>query len=173
MCKSSSSWPTGFIGVRRTKNCAFYLRNSQFQICRSIFKIWISSPLEIFCIKHFLTMAWFKSPSYGSNTILSNIERTRTSSYEHRSNSNLFINWWVNSKTLILDSNKLTSNIEPKRSLLNFPSNRLEHHFFELRTDLNMLFFSQTPYFWPGTIEHQILNIVWPITTDSLIETMG
>ena len=36
-----------------------------------------------------------KNFSDGSNTILSNIEeRTRTSFYEHRTNSNVFIYWW-------------------------------------------------------------------------------
>ena len=51
-----------------------------------------------------------------SNTILSNIDRTRTSFFEHRTNSNVFICWWSNSNTLFLASNDRTSNFEPNRA---------------------------------------------------------
>ena len=37
---------------------------------------------------------------------------TRTSFFEHRTNLNVFINWWSNSITWILASNKRTSNIK-------------------------------------------------------------
>ena len=47
--------------------------------------------------------------SDGSNTILSNIERTRTLFFEHRTNSNVFIYWWSNSNTLFLALNEPTS----------------------------------------------------------------
>ena len=58
--------------------------------------------------------------SDGSNTILSNIDRTRTSFFEHRTNSNMFICWWSNSNTLFLASNERTSNIEPNRAFARF-----------------------------------------------------
>ena len=64
---------------------------------------------------HFL----FKD-SDGSNTILSNIDRTRTSFFEHRTNSNVFIYWWSNSNTLFLASNDRTSNFEPNRAFTRF-----------------------------------------------------
>ena len=51
--------------------------------------------------------------SNGSITILSNIERTRTSFFEHWKNSNMFIYWWSN-------SNERTSNIEPNRAFTTF-----------------------------------------------------
>ena len=82
--------------------------------------------------------------NHGSNTISLNIERTRTSFFEHRTNSNVFIYWWLNSNTSILASNEQTLNIEPKRpslDLLNHPSNRLERYFFEHLTDSNMVIF--------------------------------
>ena len=46
------------------------------------------------------------------NTILSNIERTRTSFFEHRTNSNVFIYWRLNSNTSILASNEQISNLK-------------------------------------------------------------
>ena len=58
--------------------------------------------------------------SDGSNTILSNIERTRTSFFEHRTNSNVFIYWWSNSNTLFMASNDRTSNFEPNRAFTRF-----------------------------------------------------
>ena len=62
--------------------------------------------------------------SDGSNTILSNIDRTRTSFFEHRTNSNMFICWWSNSNTLFFASNELTSNlIGPSLDLLIYLSN--------------------------------------------------
>ena len=82
----------------------------------------------------FLFQAFF---SDGSNNILSNIEQTRTSFFEHRTNLNVFIYWWSNSNTWILASNERTLNVHPKSpslDLLNYSSNRLEHHFFEHRT---------------------------------------
>ena len=69
---------------------------------------------------------WKKDPrpyfkgSDGSNTILSNIDRTRTSFFEHRTNSNVFIYWWSNSNTLFLASNEQTSNIKPNRAFTKF-----------------------------------------------------
>ena len=58
--------------------------------------------------------------SDGSNTILSNIDRTRTSYFEHRTNSNMFICWWSNSNTLFLASNDRTSNFEPNTVFTTF-----------------------------------------------------
>ena len=58
--------------------------------------------------------------SDGSNTILSNIERTLTSFFEHRTNSNVFIYWWSNSKTLFLASNDPTLNFKPNRAFTTF-----------------------------------------------------
>ena len=54
-------------------------------------------------------------PSDRSNTILSNIERTRTSFFEHRMNLNVFIYGWSNSNTLFLALIKWTSNNEPNK----------------------------------------------------------
>ena len=56
---------------------------------------------------------------------------------EHQTNLNVFVYWWLNSKTLILASNEQTSNIKPIRpllDLLNYSSNKLEHHFFKHQT---------------------------------------
>ena len=53
----------------------------------------------------------------------------------------------------------------PSLDLLNFLTNRLEHQFFEHRTN----FFgnrTRTSYFWLRTIEHRTSNIIRPITTD-------
>ena len=94
---------------------------------------------------------WIQSNSDGLNTILSNIERTQTSFFKHRMNSN----------TLILTSNEQTSNIEPKRTsldLLNYSSNRLDHNFSNIeRTWTRSLFgnWTRTPYFLLCMIEHR------------------
>ena len=53
--------------------------------------------------------------------------------------------------------------IEPSLDFLNYSSNRLERHFFVLRTDSNFGNRTQTPYFWLQTIEHQTSNIFRPI----------
>ena len=58
--------------------------------------------------------------SDGSNTILLNIDQTRTSFFEHRTNSNVSISLWSNSNTLFLASNKQTSNIKPNRAFTRF-----------------------------------------------------
>ena len=58
-----------------------------------------------------LTLVSSFFPSDGSNTILSNIEWTRKTFFEHLRNSNVFIYWWSNLNTWILASNKQTSNI--------------------------------------------------------------
>ena len=62
----------------------------------------------------------FMEISDESNTILSYIERTRTSFFEHRTNSNMFIYWWSNSNTLILASNDRTSNFKPNSAFTRF-----------------------------------------------------
>ena len=80
----------------------------------------------------------------GSNTILSNIEQTPTSFFEHRTNSNVVIYWWLNSNTLFLASNEQNSNIEPSKaftSLLHHWLNWLEHNFFKHRTNLNIFIY--------------------------------
>ena len=64
--------------------------------------------------------------SDGSNTILSNIDRTRTSFFEHRTNSNVFICWWSNSNTLFLASNDRTSNFEPNRAFTTLTKSLIE-----------------------------------------------
>ena len=82
----------------------------------------------LYGIFNFTVLALIKYPwlvfsvwlSDGSNTILSNIERTWTSFFEHRTNSNVFIYWWSNSNTLFLASNDRTSNFEPNRALNRF-----------------------------------------------------
>ena len=58
--------------------------------------------------------------SDGSNTILSNIERTRKSFFEHRTHSNMFIYWWSNLNTLFFASNNRTSNFAPNRAFTRF-----------------------------------------------------
>ena len=68
----------------------------------------------------------WKTISDGSNTILSNIERTRTSFFEHRKNTNVFIYWWSNSNTLFLASNDRTSNFEPNRAFTRFTKSLIE-----------------------------------------------
>ena len=68
----------------------------------------------------------WKTISDGSNTILSNIERTRTSFFEHRKNTNVFIYWWSNSNTLFLASNDRTSNFEPNRAFTRFTKSLFE-----------------------------------------------
>ena len=55
---------------------------------------------------------------------------TRTSFFEHLTNSNVFIYWWSNLNNWILASNEWTSNIEPLLYLLKYSSNRFEHHLF-------------------------------------------
>ena len=63
-----------------------------------------------------------------SNTILSNIKRTRTSFFEHGTNSNVFIYWWSNSNTLILTLNDQTSNFK----------HCLTYHFIQVLTSLDL-----------------------------------
>ena len=82
--------------------------------------------------------------SDGSNTILSNIDRTRTSFFEHRTNSNVFIYWWSNSNTLFLASNERTSNIEPNRAFTKFTKLLIEltrTSCFEHRTNSNVFIY--------------------------------
>ena len=90
----------------------------------------------------------------------SNNERTRTSFFEHRTNSNMFIYWGSNSNTLFLAWKERTSNlIGLSLDLQNYSSNWLEHHFFkhpcsnsfdvwrnDVRTNSNK--FTRTPWFW-------------------------
>ena len=96
--------------------------------------------------------------SDGSNNILSNIEQTRTSFFEHRTNSNLFIHWWSNSNTLFLALNDRTSNFEPNRAF-----NRFTKLLFEL---------NWTSLFWTSNelervhllvieLEHPIFGFEW------------
>ena len=79
--------------------------------------------------------------SDGSNTILLNIEQTQPSLFKHWTNSNVFIYWWSNSNTWILALNEWTSKLGHKSPLLNYSSNRLQHHCFEYWTDLNVFIF--------------------------------
>ena len=55
--------------------------------------------LTLFVVKDSLLSL---SCSDGWNTILSNIKRTRTSFFKHRTNSDMFIYWWSNSNGLFL-----------------------------------------------------------------------
>ena len=68
----------------------------------------------LFQLKYWRVRIEFLMPdcSDGSNTILSNIDRTRTSFFEHRTNSDVFICWWPNSNTLFLALNDRTSNFK-------------------------------------------------------------
>ena len=65
--------------------------------------------------------------------------------------------------------------IEPKRpslDLLKYSSNRLEHHFWNIKRTPTCSSFgnrTQTPFFWLRTIKHRTLNIVWPITTKNYL----
>ena len=65
-----------------------------------------------------------RTPFYRTSNDLkhhfSNIERSRTSFFEHRTNSNVFIYWWSNSNTLFLASNDWTSNFKPNRAFTRF-----------------------------------------------------
>ena len=121
--------------------------------------------LRNFSTKHSLTMAWFLSPSDGSNTILSNITWTQTSSFEHRTYSNVFFNWWSYSNTLILALDKRTSNIEPKRPLLNYSSNRLERHFLNNKPTWTFHLFSNTLFLasndQTSNFEHNLTHHNW------------
>ena len=69
-----------------------------------------SSILWICCAFH--RVFPYQKSSDGSNTILSNVEQTLTSLFEHRMNSNMLIYWWLNLNTWILASNKRTSNLK-------------------------------------------------------------
>ena len=109
--------------------------------------------------------------SDGSNTILSNIERTRTSYFEHQMNFNVFIYWWSNLNTLFLALDYRTSNFEPNRA---FTAYRTESNisFSNIERTQTCSSFgnrTRTPYFWLRTIEHRTSNIVRPITNDLLI----
>ena len=80
----------------------------------------------------------------GLNSILSNIEQTRTSFFNHRwtgtcssfGDRTWTPNFWF------LTNGHLTSNlIEPSLDLLNCLTNRLEHRFFKHQTNSNMFIF--------------------------------
>ena len=75
--------------------------------------------LEKCFIKHKRGHKELEESSDGSNTILSNIEQTRTSIFRTSTNPNMFIYWWSNSNTLFLASNEQT-NIKPKRAIIRF-----------------------------------------------------
>ena len=80
--------------------------------------------------------------SDGSNTILSNIERTRTSFFKHRTNSTVFIYWYSNSNTRFLASNDRTSNFEPNRAFTRFTKSLIQLTRTSLfRTNLNMFIY--------------------------------
>ena len=84
--------------------------------------------------------------SDGSNTIFSNIERTRTPFFEHWTNSNLFIYWWSDSNTLFLASNDRTSNFEPNTVFITFT---------KLLTKL-----TQTSIFWTLNVLKHVQHLV-------------
>ena len=107
--------------------------------------------------------------SDGSNTILSNIEQTRTSCFKHRTNLNVFIYWWSNSNTLFLASNDWTSNFEPNRAFTRFTKLHIEltrTSFFRTSKELEhvhlLVIELEHPIFG---MEHRTSNIVRPITT--------
>ena len=83
-----------------------------------------------------------------------------TTFFQYFEHSSMFIQWWSNSNTWILASNKWTSKIESKRPLLNlldYSSNRLNHHFSNIEgiwTCSSFANWTQTPYFRLQTIEH-------------------
>ena len=82
-------------------------------------KVWIDLAITCHIVVRYLKaqpsdtpMKTLRDPSDGTNIILSNIERTWTSSFQHWTNSNVFIYWWSNLNTLFLASNGRTSNFE-------------------------------------------------------------
>ena len=121
-------WHTTFYRARST------LKVLQKRIERPFFR------QKHICIIYFTVWKCYD----GSNTILSNIEQTPTSFFEHRTNSNVVIYWWLNSNTLFLASNEQNSNIEPSKaftSLLHHWLNWLEHKFFKHRTNVNIFIY--------------------------------
>ena len=106
--------------------------------------------------------------SDGSNTILSNVERTRTSfSTIERTLTCSSIGDQTRTSYFPLWTNKhRTSNlIWLSLDLLNYLSNWLEHHFLNIKqTKMSIGNRTQTTYFWFRTIGHWTSNIVRPIT---------
>ena len=106
--------------------------------------------------------------SDGSNNILANIKRTRTSFFEHRANSigdrTRTPYFWLRTnehQTLILIGLSL--------DLLNYSSNWLEHHFLNIERTRTTFFEHRTnsigdrtgtPYFWLRTNKHRTLNLI-------------
>ena len=73
----------------------------------------------------------------GSNTILSNIERSRSSFFELRMYSNMFIYWWwSNSNTLFYCLGKVEHWTLNLLDLLNYSSNSIRRHFFWTSNEL-------------------------------------
>ena len=88
-----------------------------------------------------------------SNTILSNIVRTRTSFFEHRTNLNVFICWWSNSNTLFLASNDRTSNFEPNWAFTRFTKLLIEQtrtSFFRTLDEFELV------HLWVIELEHPL-----------------
>ena len=62
----------------------------------------------------------FFEASDGLNTTLSNLEITQTSFFEHQTNMNVFIYWWLNSNTWILASNERKSTHKTRKAFTRF-----------------------------------------------------
>ena len=83
----------------------------------------------------------------------------RTTSFEHRTNLNMFFYWWSNSNTLFLASNDLISSFEPDRAFTRF-TKMLQHQFFKHQTNSNMFIFGRRTYFW--LLVHRTSNLMGP-----------
>ena len=103
---------------------------------------------------------WNLKSSFGSNSILWKIEQTRTSFFEHWTNSNMFNYWWLNSSIPFLASNERTSNLNMYKAFSRFARLVVEHVFSNIlrtRTCSSFGNRTQTPYLW--TVELQTSNL--------------
>ena len=101
----------------------------------------------LFCLKNLSNFDALHNPVdweciQSLKPLLQNINRSRTSFFENRTNLNVFIYWWSNSKTLFLAPNKQTSNIEPIQTCSSIGDR------------------TRTPYFWLWTNRHRTLNLI-------------
>ena len=76
--------------------------------------------------------------------------------FEHRTNSNMFIDGWLNSNSQLLASHEQTSNIERNRAFTRFTKLLIIFSNIEwTRTCSSFGNRTWTPYFWLPTIDHQ------------------
>ena len=91
----------------------------------------------------------------GRTPFYQNIDRTRTSFFEHRTNWNMFICWWSNSNTLFLASNDQTSNFEPNTVFTTFTKLLIEltrTSFFQTSNELDCV------HTFANKLEHPIFG---------------